>query len=148
MEETKLEMLQKMAKQDAEVAHEQKHKRKRTRKPAPKVEAVAPEIKVSNKPRKIRATFHNRESKGAPIKFSYNLEKFNFEDGKEYEMPIYVLKHLNSLSRTINEKRVEVDGITPHRDVGRKEPRFAVIPVIYDGDDSLNPGRPIYHVSY
>lgn len=148
-------MLENMARQDAEAAHTVRHTKKRTRTVKPKVatahvedQPVAQDLKQAKKPRMIRATFHNRESKGAPLKFGYNTEKYHWEDGKEYEMPIYVYKHINSLARTVNEKRLAEDGRTPHADIRKKEPRFALIPTIYDGDEELYNRKPIYTVSY
>ncbi len=141
MEENKLEMLQNMDKQDAEIAHAERHKKRQTKKAEPK---------EKKKVRMVTATFHNRESKGAPKKFTYNMEKYHFEDGKTYEMPLYIMKHLNSLARTVQEGRLSPDGRTPHADIGRKEPRFAVIPVIYDTEieEAGSEYKSLYTVSY
>ena len=158
MEETKAQMLENMARQDAEAAHTVRHAKKRTRTVKPKAteahveavkaETVAPSIKETKKPRMITCTFQNRESKGAPLRFTYNMERYEFMHGKEYKIPVYVYKHVNSLARVINEKRLSDDGLTPHPNISMREARFTLIPTIYDGDEEMFERKPIYTVSY
>jgi hypothetical protein len=79
---------------------------------------------------KLRCTFVNMETKGLDLAFTYEGLRFHLEDGKEYELPISVVEHLNSLKVPV--KRYKTDPasgqLKPETEVSQMLQRFSVIP--------------------
>lgn len=79
--------------------------------------------------KKVMAKFQNLETPKANVEFTYEGHTYNFDDGKEYEMPVTIMNHLNRL--TVTEKELIVDPLTgqgKHQTKSTRN-RFAVYPV-------------------
>jgi hypothetical protein len=75
---------------------------------------------------KMKVKFTFVESPGCHMSFNYEGFDAKLQDGREYELPISVIKHLNTRTQPIYEP-VEEEGQVC-RVTGQKQ-RFALIPV-------------------
>jgi hypothetical protein len=84
------------------------------------------EFKDLLKIKKVR--FQNTETPGARLDFSYGDtgEYFNLEHGKEYDLPNYIIKHINSKRTPVYENQ---EGPEAPPIVVGYENRFMCIPV-------------------
>lgn len=79
--------------------------------------------------RLVKGVFICHEPKGGSVKFPYRKYKqeprkdYYLEDGKEYELPIGVVKHLNGCGWEIHSNLLDAQG-NPYVGVGKKERRF------------------------
>jgi hypothetical protein len=77
----------------------------------------------------VKGIFTCLEPKGGDITFPYRKYKedktvnYHFEDGKEYEIPICVAKHLNNCGWEVNAHLLDKNGDT-YVGIGKKEKRF------------------------
>jgi hypothetical protein len=78
----------------------------------------------------LRCSFVNMESKGTDLFFTFEGLRYHLEDGKEYDLPISVVEHLNGLK--IPVKRYKTDPktgfLTPETEVAQMIQRFSVVP--------------------
>lgn len=78
----------------------------------------------------IKGRFVCHEPKGGSVKFSYRKYKgepvktYYFEDGKNYDIPIGVAKHINNCGWDVHSHLLDAQG-NPYVGVGKRELRFA-----------------------
>jgi len=71
--------------------------------------------------KRAKILFRNLEDPGFNIEFTYNGKYFNMVDGKEQDVPMYVVDHLNSL--TVRKSRYEKDRAGNVRNIDELKPR-------------------------
>ena len=79
---------------------------------------------------KLRCTFVNMESKGLDLAFTFEGLRYHLEDGKEYDLPISVVEHLNSLKVPVKRYKTDLATgyIKPETEVSQMLQRFSVVP--------------------
>ena len=87
--------------------------------------------------RMVRGIFKNLECPNGFLKFSYKKYKgesvrtYSMFDGKEYEVPLYIAKHLNNnCCYPVHANSIGADG-TPCESIGKMVNRFAFISTEY-----------------
>lgn len=90
---------------------------------------AAIQAKINSEP-KLKCTFVNLETKGADLDFTYEGLKFHLDDGKECELPITIIEHLNGLK--VPQMKFKTDPetgmIKPETEVRTMIQRFSVTP--------------------
>jgi len=87
--------------------------------------------KVIKKVKMVRGKFRNYENPGMPIKFSFTDDErpaqiYTLHDGKDYELPINVVKHVNSTCCVQkNEFAIDANG-KPLERIGQIERRYGI----------------------
>lgn len=80
--------------------------------------------------RVVRIQFMNNEAPGVDVSFNYEGERFGpLEDGREYDLPEKVVRHLNSLSTPRMEYRTDSDTGQMKSMAAGKVHRFSCHPV-------------------
>jgi len=98
-------------------------------KSAPKKKA--PAARVPKKDRIVKGKFRNYENPGMPIKFSFTDDEqpaktYILHDGENYELPLNVVKHVNSTCCVQrHENAIDQQG-KPHEKIGQIERRYGI----------------------
>jgi len=77
----------------------------------------------------VKGRFICHEPKGGSVKFSFRKYKedpvktYTLFDGKEYELPLAVVKHLNNCGWDVHSHLLDKDG-NPYIGTGKRELRF------------------------
>jgi len=78
--------------------------------------------------KRIRVKFTNIESPGVDVNFNYQGFEYWLHDGEEYNLPTYVVDHLNRLATPKYESVINKSGVPEHKMVGSFN-RFSVVPL-------------------
>jgi hypothetical protein len=77
----------------------------------------------------VKGIFTCLEPKGGEVTFSYlkykgeTTKNYTLKDGKEYTLPLGVVKHLNNIGWEVHSHMLDKDG-NPYVGIGKKEKRF------------------------
>lgn len=78
----------------------------------------------------VKGRFYCYDPKGGNVKFSYRKYKgepirtYVMYDGKDYEIPVGVAKHINNCGWDVHQHALDRDG-NPSREVGKRVRRFS-----------------------
>lgn len=78
--------------------------------------------------KRIKVKFQNIESPGVDVNFNYQGFEYWLHDGEEYNLPTYVVDHLNKLAVPKYAMKIDESGVPVHTQVGSTS-RFSVVPL-------------------
>ena len=80
---------------------------------------------------KLKCTFVNLETKGANLEFVFEGNRYRLDDGQEYDLPISVIEHLNSLKVPVMKYKIDptTGMLKPETEVKQMLQRFSVTPI-------------------
>ncbi len=135
---------QSMIKELDRAEHDLKHQKKQVKKKTPM------ELKKEEDKRLVEGRFRNIESPGSPLTFSFNMDRYTFEDGSIQKIPLEVARHLNNCYYKIHENAISAtdDGFKTSSKIGRKIDRFAFESLVFTPEDKFGAKKRLVEVEY